>query len=217
MSVPDDSEMTIAPVAHQSFDELMMSDKTDVLWSFDSEDLTDKASLLGVPMVITQIAYRYSELPDPANSKLIISGDYVSVTARLGNLDWFTKAIEAGRIPNVSDLSGLPKGLEPEALVVFNDGSTGIRRQLTGLLHHAGIINVGGDFTKDKNGIFDRKFFEWTYCDPTQTSPSSDDAMQVPTIVRGKSSKPLVIYALKGLRASEYAYGSQMATTYYLG
>lgn len=202
VAVPEDSHLL--PVT-SSFEDLMAAE-TETLWTFESEDLTEKPLLIGVPFVITEIAYRYAEQPHPINKGEVLSGDYVSVTARVASLAWMEKAAR-----RAERLGVVFPAIEPESFVVFNDGSTGIRRQLTGILHNAKLIDVGGD-PVDGPARYDRKFFDWTY--PESTDKDGD--MHPPVFTTGVSGKPLVIQVLKGLRVSTYAFGTGEATTYYL-
>lgn len=212
VAIPDDKgsevvsgeivSQTYLPAVNQTFDDLM---EQNSLWTFDSEDLIDKSLLHGVPHVITEIAYRYAEFPDPADAKKVLSTDYVSVTARVGTAAWLEKA--AAR---QSRLGFAFPEVEPESLVVYNDGSTGIRRQLTTLLHQAKIIDVGHEENKELSR-FDTRFYDWI----APETVNADGEIKGVTI-SDNHGKPLVIQVLKGLRLSEYPYGTTVATTWYL-
>src|SRR5215472_677792 len=92
--------------------------------------LVEKADLIGVPFVIIGLTYREGF---PRNGAV---GDYVSVevvTADAETMQTPPVLAQIGREPTVF-------GNEP---VVFNDSSTGIRRQLTELLANSGVIDVG--------------------------------------------------------------------------
>lgn len=189
--------------APQTFDDMLAEQS---LWTFDSEDLVDKSMLVGVPFIITEVAFRYTELPDPANPKLIVSKDYVSVTGRVASQAWLDKARA-----RVTKLGFAFPDIDPEVLVVFNDGSTGVRRQLVAILNQAKLIDIGeGDAAKG-NAVFDRPFFDWKDAVTTE-----DGEMVAPNITTDHQGRPLIIKVLKGLRISEYAYGTQTAVTYYL-
>lgn len=206
LSVPDENDMY--PVS-QSFDVLMESD--DSLWTFDSEDLTDKEQLVGVPFVIVEASYRYVE--NTKDDGTTQSGDYVSVVGRVAS----DIAMKAAKTRAEKAKQFFPT-IEPESYIVFNDGSTGIRRQLTGLFHQARLIDVGERTTApedQRNGLYDRKFYDWASAlgEPTVTK---DGEMRPPTINIGKSGKPLIIKVLKGLRYSSYSYEGTPTGTFYL-
>jgi hypothetical protein len=96
-------------------------------------------------------------------------------------------------------------GLNPAALsvfpnqaVVYNDGGTGIRRQLTALFEQAGIIETGGDA--------DRPMSQWK-------SGADYAAAGIQVLPTGEKFRYV---ALNGLRVSRYdnEYGTDLETWY---
>lgn len=161
--------------------------------------LVQKDQLIGIPFVAIAATYR----PGFARNGRV--GDYVSIEAVVAGPEQLAKLIDTGRIKE-DDLSILPD--EP---VVFNDGSTGVRRAMTELLHERGIISVGP--TPDpKEGLlskYDRPFQFW------QDPPDENT-----TFAAYPDGQPLRFGFVRGLRVSEYpnpANPSDMSQTYYFG
>lgn len=161
----------------------------------------DKMSLVGVPMVITRVTYR----PKAAKTER----GFVSVEAVIADVPHITQAIRRGWIPGVERFDQFH--FTPEELVVFNDGSTGIRRQLTLMLDSAGSLNIG-DRVEGMNSEFDRDWSEWdSYTSYSTQKITEDQHIEIPDF------KDLRIFAPRGLRVSNYtADGIGDATTFYL-
>lgn len=83
-------------------------------------------ALVGVPFLITRVFYRPSEYGTASE------GNYVSVEAVIA-----PEHILRRRRVNIETMP-----FEPESQVVFNDGSTGIARQITAYLHATGRISL---------------------------------------------------------------------------
>lgn len=213
IAIPDPEEnLPVNSDASQlSFDQLMGD--APVLHTFDSEDLIDKSHLLGIPFAITEVSFRPTEVPDPTNPKKSIKSDYVSVVGRTGSEAWLDKAAAAGRIPNYTDWREIGV-IEPNQRIVFNDGSTGVRRQLVKILHENGLINVGGDVDAKGNRDYDRRIHEWD--DAEFDEDGTADTVTINKVYGAMTSGPLVIRVFKGLRVSRYAFGAGEAETYYL-
>lgn len=165
----------------------------------DSASLEEKMPLVGVPMVITRVTYR------PKGAKQ--ERGYVSVEAVIADERRLTNAIRRGWIPNVSTLADFP--FTPEEKIVFNDGSTGIRRQLTMVLHASGALNIGA-FDDGDNSAFDRDWTEWDSFSEVGTQKVNDAEVEIPDF------QGLQIFAQRGLRVSHYDMDGQEATTFYL-
>ncbi len=164
----------------------------------------DKMSLIGVPMVITRVTYR------PRAAKM--ERGYVSVEAVIGDVPHILQAVTRGWIPGVERIVDFP--FSPEELIVFNDGSTGIRRQLTFLLHGAGELNIGKYKETSRVGVdsaFDRDWSQWESFKTATIQKVNDAEIEIPDF------QGLQIFAPHGLRVSEYtADGVGDATTFYL-
>lgn len=183
-------------VATQSLFADLIADTTAIIDTASLEK--DKMTLVGVPMVITRVTYR----PKAA----LVERGFVSVEAVVGDEEHVTNAIRRGWIPTVETVDQFPFAYEEK--IVFNDGSTGIRRQLTAILHAQGYINVG-EFVD--NSTFDIDWSEWESFNSVTTQKVGDEMIEIPDF------PDLRIFARRGLRVSEYtADGIGDATTFYL-
>lgn len=166
----------------------------------------DKMSLVGVPMVITRVTYR----PKAAKTER----GFVSVEAVIGDEPAIRQAIRRGWIPNVERFEDFP--FVPEELVVFNDGSTGIRRQLTMILQSARKLDIG-PWDEGDNSAFDRDWSEWNVFATSSKQNIGEDSQGNPVQIDIPDFTDLRIFATHGLRVSNYtAAGVGDATTFYL-
>jgi len=154
----------------------------------------DKADLEGVPHVIIGVTYRegYTR-PDGTR------GDYISVEAVVAD----KATLESSPIRHM-----LPRELAVwgNESVVYNDGGTGIRRELTSLFHSIGLIDVGAPSTKKENP-FDRPYQEWVNGSDVAATGITEDL----------EHNPFRFIAARGLRRSDYESPFGPATTFYIG
>jgi hypothetical protein len=139
----------------------------------------DKDQLLGVPLVITSIIFR--------NVKEATKGEKATPARDFASVEYTTVS---------NDPNQCVEG-------VFNDGSTGIRRQLVVYLQSKGAIRND----VDPDAAISVK-------QSVEGQPSGD----VPFVLVPRSALPPLV-APRGLRKSEYlseANGGEPATTYYL-
>lgn len=163
-------------------------------------DLVDnKDHLMGVPFFIVGVTFQM-----PVADKARPSGerDYVSCRAIIGDQEALDEATQRGWIPG-------KLAFKPEERVLFNDGSTGIRRDIVKILHSAGLINVGHD---GDPGRFDLPWTQW--------ESFSQSALQgenlVPEFVSNHRGNLFTIKARRGVRRSDYTNEYGDSTTYYL-
>jgi hypothetical protein len=110
-------------------------------------------ALQGVPFMITRVVYRPSDFGGATEA------NYVSCEAVLAPASILVR--------KHVDLSTLP--FDPGGMVIFNDGSTGIARQITEYLHAAGYIVVVPDGTdlqpggKKGESSFDLPVSKWAH------------------------------------------------------
>ena len=123
----------------------------------------DKWRLVGVPHAITRVTYR------PGVKTKEGLRDYVSIEAVVADDETLYREIVRGRVPNVDTVEALT--VKPNEKVIYNDGSTGVRRQLTAMFHNLGIITVP-NVTTDM-AAFDTPYFEWEAF--TQTGEMNGD------------------------------------------
>lgn len=181
---------------------------------FESDE---KWKLLGVTHYITRVTYRPTLLEGkPA--------DYVSVEARIASEAKLELRIKQERIPNIRSLAQLIElGVEPGAQIVYNDGSTGIRQQLTYMMHGMGIIQVADIAPADmhvKNKIFTTHYQSWLNIGD-QVSETADlkeegAVVQHPDIRMRDLNNPLLVKANQGLRVSDYSFDGRPTQTYYI-
>lgn len=161
----------------------------------------DKFTLIGVPMVITRVTYR------PKEGKT--ERGFVSCEAVIADTAHIQQAIRRGWIPGVETMEEFR--FLPEELVIFNDGGTGVRRQITMMLQSAGLLDIG-DFEDGDWSAFDRDWSEWnSFATSTrQKLGDTDQQIDVPDF------QGLKIFAVHGLRASDYTTDGIKALTWYL-
>ena len=162
MSVAEILAAAVARSGSQNIDLVGLLENVDVV---EGRPLTDKASLIGLPHVITSVSFRKGALDKDRTQHDYVSCEYTTVTA----------------VP----IEG-----------VYNDGSTGVRRQIVAYLADKGIIPAGYKETPDA---------------PVWVQPA-DEAEKDPEF-------RIKFLAPRGLRVS--TYDSEFApdgtaTTYYL-
>lgn len=156
--------------------------------------LVSKDDMIGVPHVIIGVTFR------PGFPRAGEVGDYVSIEAIVADKVTMDSAPVKSMLP--ADLAVWPN--EP---VVYNDSGTGVRREMTRLLHGINFIDVGADSTKTDENIFDRQFQLWADgADKATTGITKNDF----------GGKPVYL-ALRGLRRSDYESPYGPATTFYFG
>lgn len=155
--------------------------------------IEDKDDLINVPHIIIGVTYRPG-FPQPGGKV----GDYVSIEAVVADKETLNTPPIRRALP--AELAVY--GNEP---IVYNDGSTGIRRQLTEEFHAMGLIDVGSP-RKDENP-FDRPYTEWV---------KGGDLAET-GIVADANGIPFRYVAVRGLRRSDYEWQGQPAHTHYIG
>lgn len=158
--------------------------------------LKGKAALIGVPFAVLGVTYR-----DGISEGDVRRVNYVSVEVLTADAETLKDRLQRGSIPT-------PILIGPEETLVINDGSTGIARQVTEILHQAGFINIGevGDETGGEMGQspYDRYRDDWI--------SGKEHAEE------GIKGYPL-FFCPRGLRQSEYDNPKNpkiKATTFYL-
>lgn len=163
--------------------------------------ITDKHDLIGIPFIIIGLTYREGI---PREGRV---ADYISCEAVAADPVTMAALVPEARRREMT--------IFPNEPIVFNDSSTGIRRQLTAYLHQAEIIDVGkpGKPEKKPDGTefipnrFDRSYQFWARGEDLATTG----------ITQELDERPLRYVCPRGLRVSEYAFGSKTAETFYIG
>lgn len=194
-----------------SFDDLDSSGGFSII-SHDLVDDEKKTWLRGMYFIVTGVTYRPGDF----------EGDYISCEAVLASEQKFNECLKRSqlaelneRFPNQEQTADmLPGWMYPEARVVFNDGSTGIRAQCTAMLAQAGLVSVpGNDWTKS--------FTEW---DVRSNIVNIHEKADGETTLTVNAPREFSIKCFRGLRVSEYKYDAKLGRavdgegqrTYYL-
>lgn len=188
---PDPVEDVADYAPGQSFAELVTT--SDVVDGADLAKDELKLALCGIPFVITRVVFR----PGAARKA------YVSSELVIADADTLRR-----RRVNVPDMA-----FEPEQRVVFNDGSTGVYRQLVQYLEAKGYITLpdmpeNGSYGETK---YDLPPEQWTEINAGEISFDDDG--------RGIYTKNVRLSCPRGLRKSEYQndFNPDGSTTCYLG
>jgi len=141
-----------------------LSDATPMFEVHGSQLEREKWGLLGIPFYILSAHFQMPTETRPRG--------YVTLETVIAPKELIEQQIKYGRVAMGLEADAFATfdawherwGIEPGAPLIFNDGSTGIRRELVEMLHVAGLINVG--FTpqerKDEGRfVFDRPWTEW--------------------------------------------------------
>lgn len=164
--------------------------------------------LVGVPFLITGVVFRAGVLRDKERQA------YVSCETRIApklDLRLINSRRESSRLAKVSDLDGLP--FEPDSHVVFNDGSTGVYRQIVKYLAMKGYITLAEPITEAGSygeSSFDQPPNRWTDTHAGETVRDTDGFVGY--------SAPIRLYCPRGLRLSLYENDyTQTGKTRYIG
>lgn len=158
-----------------------------------SGEAADK--LIGVPMVIYKVTYR----DGVKRAGSAYRDDYVSCEAVVAPREMLQGRADRGRL-NLQKIS-----VDPGEHIVFNDGSTGIYRQVTSYLHAKGLISLGPEL------ILNGPKGETSLDLPRSQWESGADA--------ASAGIPVRLLCPRGLRYSEYEtdYSPDGAKTRYIG
>ena len=168
----------------------------------DGADLEKGANLIGVPMCITKAVFRQGDFLNQG-----ITGWYVSLEALIAPASEIARAYRRGRIPE-----GVSLTVEPGEEVVFNEGGTGVYRQIVNYLEAKGLVKINSDLPetgKWGESRYDILPPEWEVSDEAKLSLDPE------------SGKPNVSFDIRllcprGLRTSKYEneYTKQGETRY---
>lgn len=169
-------------------------------------DLEKGASLIGVPMCLISAEFRQGDF---ANAKTSEAGWYVSLTTIVGPEAEINRAIRRGRIPE--EIQGQ---VEPGERLLFNEGGTGIYRQIVAYLEAKGIIRIDSELPGE--GRYGESRYDVL---PSQWEIRED--IKNGTLKIGPDGLRSLYFSLRilcprGLRSSEYEneYTKQGVTRY---
>lgn len=182
------------------FRKLLAEGGDEAFWS-QGFRLVTKDDLLGVPHIVVSVTYR------EGFPRAGVKGDYVSLEAVIASPDILAsmpvmKSITTQQ-PEVRTVFDL--GVFPNEAVIYNDGSTGVRRQVTEKIASLGMIDPG---KPDKDVLVpgDRQIQKW--------AKGAD--LLGERLVATPNGQPLRFNNLRGLRKSDYENEYGEATTYYI-
>lgn len=196
--------------------------------TFPGANMVPKLHLLGLPFIIVGLKFQKAMRTE-------IGGrfrDYVTVDAFVADEATVQDALDKGRVMKsvgrdaevFTKIEDLP--VAPEERIMFNDGSTGVRRQIVELLHRVGLVKVAEEEDireSNANGrrVFDTAWNQWI--DPAASGVPSywtaADETEVPGYRSFADGRPLIVAAPRGLTGSVYpseAAPSGYATTFYV-
>lgn len=153
----------------------------------------------GIPFVVVAVTYRDGYV----NTQTGEMGDYMSLEAVLADADTLSLPQFASARARMEQA-----GLFPNEPIVFNDGSTGVRRTMTELLQKTGLIDVGTLPKSIKDGNpFDKSYGDW----------AKGGDLAKTGITQFTEGQPFRYVATRGLRRSDYESDYGPATTFYFG
>lgn len=163
----------------------------------------DKAELIGVPHVVTAVTFW-----TPKKDQL----GMVSCEATVAGRDVVETAIRRHWVPGVESIDDLR--MSPSERIVYNDGGTGLRRQVVMLLHANGFINVGHE-DNETDSRFDTPWPEWTSFTQSRHQGDLGPVPHISTMHDGTS--PFLLNCMRGLRVSTYTneYTDEGMTYYF--
>ena len=205
----DIEQITTMPVYQPGMDWETIMQTADEVLGFDLAKDEAADDLVGVPFVMTHVVFRRGITRDKQVQA------YVSCEVRLApsfDLRMINIRREGSELPRLSSLEGLPFG--PDTHVVFNDGSTGIYRQVVQYLWRKRFITLaepvieGGGYGESS---FDQPPGKWAGI--AQGEPSeTDDGFTA-------YAANILLLCPRGLRLSLYnnQYNPDGSKTRYLG
>lgn len=182
------------------FRKLLAEGGDEAFWS-QGFRLVEKEDLLGIPHIIVSVTYR------EGFPRAGVKGDYVSLEAVVASADILAS------MPVMKTIMTLQENVKtvydltvfPNEAVIYNDGSTGVRRQVTEKIASLGMIDPG-PAGNDVLVPADRQVQKW--------AKGSD--LLGERLVATPNGQPLRFNNLRGLRKSDYENEYGEATTYYI-
>lgn len=196
-----------------SFSELLAIGGEAGFYTVPGFTVVDQYDLLGVPFVVTGVRFH---APIPDKSKPGGKRDYVSLECTAGDKETIGEQIRRRRIVKEGGVvvdSIDEMFVSPEERFIVNDGSTGIRRQIVGMLDHPsiGLIEVGHP---GEDNRLDYASTDWA--DNGEQTWETSDGYILPYVTRKRDGAPLLIFARRGLHASRYTNEYGESVTFYL-
>ena len=180
-----------APVRFPDYHGEDWSELTQGAITTGGADLLSGDDLRGVPFVITGVTLRQSDFMNPVTKT---SPYYVSLELVAGDEAAFAKALKRRRITDGCTV-------DPGERLVFNEGGTGVYRQVVGLMEKLGWITLpkgpeGGAYGESR---LDTPPGDWEYSNAA-TGVEVRFAPDGSAVV----TAPLRVYCERGIRVSEF-------------
>lgn len=178
--------------------------------------IVDKGWLLGVPHIVTSATFW-----TPKQDKNGLRMGMVSLEGVIANATLLERQIRLGRVlERVGDETRVIKSLDelgfyPDERIVYNDESTGIRRNVVKWLADTSLITLPKAAPKGYDGnLYD---LPWPMWDAFSENTLQGELV-VPRFTKMASGNPFLIHAARGLRVSEYKNDyTDEGLTYYFG
>jgi hypothetical protein len=196
----DVATVNTIPVYTPGEDWETLIDTADEILGYDLAKDETADDLVGVPLLITSVHFRPG-LKDQA---------YVSCEVRISpqlSLKLINSRREGSRLGAISSLESLAFG--PDSHVVFNDGSTGVYRQVVKYLAAKGLITLKEPIVEAGSygeSTLDQPPGKWAGIH-TNFEPTEDLLF----------SSPIRLFCPRGLRLSQYENDYGQSKTRYIG
>lgn len=187
-------------------------EKVDDLYQIEGFDLEkNKMELVGVPFIITGVTYREGKFK---RGNEVMEDDYVSVECVTAPPEIYERMTPKNRKKYADD--GIPTVSEigPNEFVVFNDSSTGIKRQITSYLHMMKLIQIDeilapfGSVQHNMTGSYGENLLDYSRAQWVSGAKQATDGFSL-----GEQS----LACKRGLRPSKYENEwTPEGITYYL-
>jgi hypothetical protein len=204
----DIENVPVMPVYQPGEDWETLIDTADEILGYDLAKDETADDLVGVPFLMTRLIFRPGVLRDKERAA------YVSCEVRVGpHLDLRTvnSRREGSRLPKLPGLDSLAFG--PDSHVVFNDGSTGVYRQMVKYLaakHYITLKDPVIEAGSYGESSFDSPPSGWASVEAGESKFDSDGFMDYDATIR--------LYCPRGLRLSTYENDyTQTGKTRYIG
>ena len=182
--------------------------EADEILGYDLAKDETADDLVGVPFAITRVIFRAGVLRDKEVSAYVSCECIIAPTLDLRTINGRR---EGSRLPKIADLEYLAFG--PGSHVVFNDGSTGVYRQIVKYLVTKGYIELQSPVIEAGSygeSSFDSAPGRWANIFAGESKFDADGFMDYDASIR--------LYCPRGLRLSEYQNEyTQTGKTRYLG
>lgn len=196
------------PVYQPGEDWQTLTDNADEILGYDLAREETADDLVGVPFLITRVWFRPGVMRGKERSA------YVSCECRISptlDVRLINSRREGSRMTRLADISGLAFG--PDSHVVFNDGSTGVYRQVVKYLAMKGFITLTTPIVETGSygeSSFDQSPSQWSGINGEGATPDPSGFLGYVANIR--------LFCPRGLRLSLYENDyTQTGKTRYIG